>query len=82
MRSIMLLYVGRKRKVDIAGLSPLADILVKCIFELRKTWPNPETELQGFGDANIGQRIIGDLYSKNFTVSIGISMYRYNKVQN
>ena len=37
---------------------------------------------QGFGDTNIGQRIIGDLYSKNFTLSIGNSKYRYaNKVQ-
>ena len=28
---------------------------------------------QGFRDTNIGQRIIGDLYSKNFTLSIGNS---------
>ena len=40
------------------------------------------TVYQGFRDKNIGQWIIGDLYSKNFTLSIGISMYRYaNKVQ-
>ena len=33
---------------------------------------------QGFGDTNIGH----DLYSKNFTLSIGNSKYRYaNKVQ-
>ena len=40
------------------------------------------TVQQGFRDTNIGQRIIGDLYSKNFTLSIGNSKYRYaNKVQ-
>ena len=52
------------------------------VFSISFAECSPVTVYQGFGDKNIGQRTFRDLYSKNFTLSIGISMYRYaNNVQ-
>ena len=75
--------VGGQDFRNIFILTPsVLDYTKKCFFLIVRplrsgSRSSPVIVYQGLRNTNIGQPIIGDLYSKNFTLSIGISMYRY-----
>ena len=82
MYSLEIPFQLKKWRVNCFNPSPVFRNVDPTNMEMKVTvnlYIGPVTVYQGFRDTNIGQRIIGDFYSKNFTLSIGISMYRYAK---